>query len=67
MHYKHNRSQQRTDQRVLVLTLKFLAVKKLTGFSTIKNASQIFFDFFYIYSMQRFSADIKIFSEKIYI
>ena len=67
MHYKHNRSQQRTDQRVLVLTLKFLAVKKPTGFSTIKNASQIFFDFFYIYSMQRFSADIKIFSEKIYI
>ena len=41
----HSRSKQRTDdQRVLVLTLKFLALKK-TGFAPVKNTSQIFFDF----------------------
>ena len=40
----HSRSQQRTHQRVLVLTLKFLALKK-TGFSPVKNTSQDFFDF----------------------
>ena len=28
-YFGHSRSKQRTDQRVLVLTLKFLALKKL--------------------------------------
>ena len=41
----HSRSQQRTDQRVLVITLKFLALKK-TAFSPVKNTFQNFFDFF---------------------
>ena len=41
----HSRSQQRTDQRVLVHTLKFLALKK-TGFSPVKSTSQKVFDFF---------------------
>jgi hypothetical protein len=40
----HSRSKQRTDQRVLVLTLKILALKK-TGFSPVKNNSQKIFDF----------------------
>jgi hypothetical protein len=44
MTWMHIRSKQRTDQRVLVLTLKFLALKK-TGFSPVKNTSQNFFDF----------------------
>ena len=35
----------RPDQRVLVLTLNCLALKK-TGFSLVKNTSQFFFDFF---------------------
>ena len=35
----HSRSQQRTDHRVLLLTLKFAALKK-TGFSPVKNTSQ---------------------------
>jgi len=39
----HSRSQQRTDQRILVLTLKSLALKM--GFSPIKNTSKIFSDF----------------------
>jgi hypothetical protein len=47
-----------------VFTLKFLAIKK-TGFSPIKNTFQFFFDFVYLYSMQLFSADPKIFSKKI--
>ena len=58
----HSRSKLRTDQRVLVLTLKFLALKKLV-FPPVKNTSQIFFDLFYLYSMQLFSADPKIFSK----
>ena len=95
----HSRSKQRTDQRVLVLTLKFLALK-ITGFSLVKNTSQNFFDFclslfyatfqcgpynifkkklnllfthkkyfpisltfVYLYSMQLFSANPKIFSK----
>ena len=41
----HSRSKQRTDQRVVVLTLKFLALKK-TGFPPVKNTSQICFDFY---------------------
>ena len=40
----HSRSKQRTDQRVLVLTLKFLALTK-SGFSPIKNTSKNYFDF----------------------
>jgi hypothetical protein len=52
----HSRSQQRTDHRVLVLTLK----KK----SHVKTTSQIFFEFFYLFSMQLFSADATIFSKK---
>ena len=40
----HSRNKQRTDQRVLVLTLKFLALKK-TGFFPVKNTSQNVFDF----------------------
>jgi hypothetical protein len=40
----HSRSQQRTDQRVLVITLKFLALKE-TGFPPVKNTSQKSFDF----------------------
>ena len=40
----HSRSKQRTDQRVLILTLKFLAPKK-TGFPPVKNTSKFFFDF----------------------
>ena len=40
----HSRSKQRTDLRVLELTLKFLALKK-TSFSPVKNTSQICFDF----------------------
>ena len=40
----HSRSKQRTDQRVLVLTLKFLALKKIC-FNPVKNTSKIFFDF----------------------
>ena len=53
--FEHSRSKQRTDQRVLVLTIKFLALKK-TGFSLIKNTSN-FFCFVYLYSMQLSSAD----------
>ena len=40
----HSRSKQRTNQRVLVLTLKFLALQKI-GFSPVKKTSQNFFDF----------------------
>ena len=43
----HSRRQQRTDQRVLVVTLKFLALKY--GFPPVKNTTQICFAFFYIY------------------
>ena len=59
----HSRSQQKTDQRVLVLTLKFLALKK-TGFSPVKNTSQNFIDLFYLYSMQLFRADTTIFPKE---
>ena len=41
--HNHSRSQQRTDQRVLVLTLNFLALKNC--FSPVKSTSQSFFDF----------------------
>ena len=40
----HNRSKQRTDQTVLVLTLKLLALTK-SGFPPVKNTSKFFFDF----------------------
>ena len=43
---KHSRNQQRTDQRVLVLTSKFLALKKQLVFPPVKNTSQFFFEFF---------------------
>ena len=60
----HSRSKQRTDQRVLVLILKFLALKK--RFSPRKKILPKFFlTFVYLYSMQLFSADPKIFSKKI--
>ena len=39
----HSKSQQRTDQRVLVVTLKFLVLKNV--FSPIENTSQNCFDF----------------------
>ena len=61
---EHSRSIQRTDQRVLVLTLKFLALKK-TGFPDKKYFTNFFFlTFVYLYSMQLFSADPTIFSKK---
>ena len=34
---------------------------KKTGLSLMKNTSKIFFDFFYLYYMQLFSADPRIF------
>ena len=40
-----SRSQQRTDLRVLVLTLKYLAPQK-TGYSPVKSTSLNCFDFF---------------------
>ena len=43
-----------------VFKLKFLALKK-TGFSSIKNTFQIFLTFVYLYSMQLFSADPKLY------
>ena len=45
MSLKHSRSQQRTDQRVLVLTLIFLALKKL-GFPRKKILPKMFLTFF---------------------
>ena len=63
MYSIHSRSKQRTDQRVLVLTLKFLAPKEL-AFSPEKNASQIVLTFIYLYSIQPFSADPTIFSKR---
>ena len=41
----HSRSKLRTDQRVLVLTLKFLALKKLV-FPPVKILPKFFLDFF---------------------
>ena len=58
--YLHSRSQQRTDQSDLVLTLKFLALKK-PGFSPVKNTSQNVLPLFF---MQLFSADATISSKK---
>ena len=52
----HSRSQQRSNQRILLLTLKFLALKK-TCFSPRKNTSRNFLTFLNLYSMQLFSAD----------
>ena len=46
-----------------VFTLKFLALKKPV-FSRIKNTYHVFLTFVYLYSMQLFSADPKIFSKK---
>ena len=60
----HSRSKQRTDQRVLVFTLKFLALKKLV-FPRTKFFPNFFLTFVYLYSMQLFSADPTIFSKKI--
>jgi hypothetical protein len=45
-----------------VFTLKFLALKKL-GFSPKKILSKKFLTFVYLFSMQLFSADPKIFSK----
>ena len=59
----HIRSQQRTDQRVLVLTLKFLALKKLV-FLLQKYFPICFWLFSNFYSMQFFSADATVFSKK---
>ena len=47
----HSRNKQRTDQRVLLLTLKFLALKKLF-FPLWKILPKIFLTFVYLYSMQ---------------
>jgi hypothetical protein len=58
-----SRSQQRTGQRFLILTLKFLALKK-AGFLRKKKLSNFFFTFFNLYSMQLSSADATIFSKK---
>ena len=58
----HSRSKQRTDQGVLVLTLKFLALKKL-GFLPLKILPKIFLTFVYFPFMQLFSADPTIFSK----
>ena len=49
-----------TDLHVFIL--KFLALKQL-GFLPIKNAFQNLFDFFYLYSVDLFSGDPKIFSK----
>jgi hypothetical protein len=54
------------DQRVLVLTLKLLALKKPV-FSPVKNPSHFFLTFVYLYSMQLFSADPTIFSKNFLI
>ena len=55
-----SRSQQGTDQRVIVLTLKFLALKN--WFFPSKKYLQIFFLLlFYLFTMQLFSADPTIF------
>ena len=45
-----------------VFTLKFLALEK-TGYSPIKNTFPVFKKIVYLYSMQLFSADPKIFSK----
>ena len=37
---------------------------KKAGFSTVKNTSQFFFYFFYLFTMQLFSADPTIFSKQ---
>ena len=47
-----------------VFTLKSLVLKNLV-FPPLKNTFQIFLTFVYLYSMQLFSADPKIFSKKI--
>ena len=61
---EHSRSKQRTDQMVLVLTLKFLALKK-PGFSPRnKYFPKIFLTCVYLCSMQLFSADPTMFSKK---
>ena len=55
----HSRSHQRTNQRVLVLTYKFLALKTL--FFPREKYFPTFLTFIYLYSMQLFSADHKYF------
>ena len=60
----HSRSQQRTDQRVLVLTLKFLALKKWVF--PRKNYLPFCLTFFYLFLCNFLSADATIFSKKIY-
>ena len=52
----HSKSQQRTDQRVDLSTLKFLVLKKL--FFPPWNTSKKSFDFFYVYSMQQYFQEI---------
>jgi hypothetical protein len=63
----HSRTQQRTDQRVLVCTYIEIFGPKKTGFSPVKILPKIFLHFFYLYSMQLFSADNTIFSKKNWI
>ena len=53
--------EQMSGPDLYVFTLKFLVLKK-TGFSPMRNTFQI-----YLYSMQLFSADPKIFSKKFQI
>ena len=59
----HSRSKQRTDQRILVFTLKFLALKK-TCFSPIQNSSWLLFTFilcnFSLRTLQYFQQKIKL-------
>jgi hypothetical protein len=56
----HSRRKQRTDQRVLVLTLKFLVLK----ISPIKILPKFFLTFVYPFSMQHFNAAATMFSKK---
>ena len=54
--------EQMSDPDLYVFTLKFLVLKK-PGFSLIKNNFQNFLTLVYLYFMQLFSADPKIFSK----
>ena len=54
--WNHSRSKQRTDQRVLVITLKFLTLKNCF-FHLKKYIPKNFLTFVYLYFMQLFSAD----------
>ena len=61
--YAHSRSKQRTDQRVLIIALKFLALKKVFP-CTNYILPKTLLTFVYLYSMQLFSTDPTISSRK---